>query len=315
MEQRIHTPLQQKWIAKLQGYDYELQGTQQNYFDRDVTFLSHFWQELFRLQRVQLNMSTAYHPQSDGQTEVVNRCLENYLRCMVSDQPKNWSVWLPLVEYWYNTNFHSATKFTPYEIVYGQPPPTHVPYLPATSSVESVDCSLRAREMVIHQLKHNLAKAQHRMKQLADKHRTDRQFTVGDWVYVKLQPCRQHSLRSHHCQKLSPRYFGPFLVIARIGSVAYKLQLPNHVRIHDTFHVSVLKKQIGAAPVQSHIPAGITVLGHLMMEPVTILGRRLVKRGRAAATQVLVQWSNCFPEDSTWEYLQDLQRQFPQFSP
>lgn len=81
------------------------------------------------------------------------------------------------------------------------------------------------------------------------------------------------------------------------------------------FTCLLLKKQIGAAPVQSHIPAGITELGHLMMEPVAILGRRLVKRGRAAATQVLVQWSNCFPEDSTWEYLQDLQRQFPQFSP
>ena len=81
-------------------------------------------------------MSTAYHPQSDGQTEVVNRCLENYLRCMASDHPKEWSLWLPLAEYWYNTNHHSSAKFTPYEIVYGQPPPIHIPYLPEATTVE-----------------------------------------------------------------------------------------------------------------------------------------------------------------------------------
>lgn len=295
---------------------YRLHGMPQTIVnDRDATFLSQFWQELFKLQQVQLHMSTSYHPQSDGQTEVVNRCLENYLRCMAMDQPKQWSLWIPSAEYWYNTNFHSATKFTPYEVVYGQQPPTHVPYLPEAAMVESVDRSLRAREKVIHPLRHNLTKAQHRMKQLADKHRSERQFNVGDWAYVKLQPYRQHSLRTHHCQKLSSRYFGPFLVEAKVGPVAYKLRLPASVRIHSTFHVSALKRKIGSASVQPHIPAGVTDQGHLMMEPLAILDRRVVKRGRTAATQVLVQWSNCFPEDSTWEFLQDLQRQFPNFSP
>ncbi|XP_071926915.1 uncharacterized protein [Coffea arabica] len=153
------------------------------------------------------------------------------------------------------------------------------------------------------------------MKQLVDQHRTEREFSVGDWVYVKLQPYRQHSLRSHHCQKLSPRYFGPFQVIARVGTVAYRLALPAHVCIHNTFHVSVLKRKVGSGVVQAHIPAGVSQQGQLLLEPIAILDRRLVKRGRAAATQVLVQWSNSFPEDATWEYLQDLQLQFPNFSP
>lgn len=96
--------------------------------DRDSVFLSKFWQELFALEGCSLNVSTAYYPQSDGQTEVVNRCLETYLRCMTSDKPHMWSKWLPLAEYWYNTNFHSATQSTPYEIVYGQPPPVYLPY-------------------------------------------------------------------------------------------------------------------------------------------------------------------------------------------
>ena len=178
-----------------------------------------------------------------------------------------------------------------------------------------MDRSLHAREKVIHSLRHNLTKAQHRMKQLADKHRSEREFGVGDWVYVKLQPYRQHSLRTHHCQKLSPRYFGPFQVLARVGAVAYKLALPSHVHIHNTFHVSVLKKKMGTGVTHTHIPAGVSRQGQLLLEPIAILDRRLVKRGRVAATQVLVQWSNSFPEDATWEYLQDLKLQFPNFSP
>ena len=233
---------------------------------------------------------------------------------MCSDNPKKWCFWLPLAEFWYNTNFHSAIRRTPYEVLYGQPPPLHIPYMPGSSSVDSVDRSLAAREATLHLLKHNLQKAQHRMKQQADQHRSERIFELGDWVYVKIQPYRQHSLRTHSCQKLSPRYFGPFQIIARIGSVAYTVQLPPDVKIHPTFHVSLLKKHVGDHPVQPHIPVRVTDQGHLLVEPVAILDRRLVRRGRTAATQVLVQWSNSFPEDATWEYWFDLHQKYPHFS-
>ena len=90
---------------------------------------------MFSLQGVALNMSSAYHPQSDGQTEFVNQCVESYLRCMCSDRPHLWSKWLPQAEYWYNTNYRTTIQTAPYEAVHGQAPPIHLPYLPGESKV------------------------------------------------------------------------------------------------------------------------------------------------------------------------------------
>ena len=146
-------------IAKLHGSPRSIVS------DRDKIFTSSFWTELFRLQGTQLNMSTAYHPQTDGQTEVVNRCLENYLRCFTSDKPKEWVKWLPWAEWWYNTSYHSSIKMTPFEAVYGQPPPTITKYVPGSSKVDQVDKELMDRNKIIQLLKDNLIAAQARMKQ------------------------------------------------------------------------------------------------------------------------------------------------------
>jgi hypothetical protein len=107
--------------------------------DRDPTFTNNFWQELFKLQGTQLHLSTAYHPQMDGQTEVVNKCLETYLRCFASERKNQWAQWLPLVEWWYNTSYHTTTHMTPFEAVYGQNPPSVLSYMPGVSKVQEVD--------------------------------------------------------------------------------------------------------------------------------------------------------------------------------
>ncbi|GKA26308.1 retrotransposable element Tf2, partial [Tanacetum coccineum] len=136
---------------------YKLHGLPESIvYGRDKVFMSRFWNELFKLLQVNLLMSMAYHPQTHGQTKVVNRCLEGYLRCMTGEQPKGWSKWIALEELWYNSNFHSSINTTPFEILYGQPPPLHVPYLRGESEVEVVDRTLKAREEAINILQFHL---------------------------------------------------------------------------------------------------------------------------------------------------------------
>ncbi|XP_074318692.1 uncharacterized protein LOC141655514 [Silene latifolia] len=148
-------------------------------------------------KQVELCMSTAYHPQSDGQTEAVNKCVETYLRCMTGEYPKQWAQWIPLAQWWYNSNFHSSIGTTPYEVVFGQPPHLHVPYITGDSVVAAVDRSLQAREECIKMLKFHLQRAQVRMKN---------QTKVGEVAYklelpthAKIHPVFHVSqLRRHH---------------------------------------------------------------------------------------------------------------------
>ncbi|CAL9221332.1 unnamed protein product [Arabidopsis halleri] len=272
--------------------------------DRDTVFLSDFWTELFSLQGVSLNYTSAYHPQSDGQTEVVNRCLETYLRCMCSDRPHLWSKWLPLAEFWYNTNYHTAIQMSPYEAVYGQPPPVHLPYLPGESKVAVVAQCLQDRENMLLLLRFHLLRAQHRMTQNANLHRTERSFEIGDVVYVKLQPYRQHSVVLRSNQKLSPKYFGPYKILDKCGAVAYRLDLPTSSKIHPVFHVSQLKESVGPVSVSTELPS--VHYDALIKEPERVLERKMVNRQGRAATMVLVKWTNLTVEEATWEYLFDL---------
>ncbi|MCH82581.1 hypothetical protein A2U01_0003391 [Trifolium medium] len=162
--------------------------------DRDPIFISRFWRELFTLCGTKLRMSTSYHPETDGQTEVLNRILEQYLRSFVHSKPSQWSNYLPLAEWSYNTSTHSSTGLSPFQVIFGKPPPSILHYLLGTSPVEAVDSMLSSRQELLNILQRKLLKAQSRMKFYADKKRREIEFKVGDYVYVKLRPYRQQSL-------------------------------------------------------------------------------------------------------------------------
>jgi hypothetical protein len=221
--------------------------------DRDPIFTGHFWTELFSCLGTQLAHSSSYHPQSDGKTEIVNKCLEGYLCCFVSDKQAQCFKWLPLAEWWYNTSFHTATKMTPFMALYGYHPPSITSSLKEKSKVQAVEDHIENQQQVLQILKDNLTMAQNRMKQQADQHRSEISFEVGDWVFLRLQPYKQMSLKqAKKDNKLSPKYYGPYKVLQKIDTMAYKLELPASSRVHQVFHVSCLKKVIGdKIPVQT----------------------------------------------------------------
>ncbi|GJR68290.1 retrotransposable element Tf2 [Tanacetum coccineum] len=232
---------------------------------------------------------------------------------MTVERPKEWVQWLPLAEYWYNTNKHSSTSVSPYEAVYGQTPPLHNPYVPGESVVESVDRSLQARERAIEMLQFHIKRAQDRMKKYADLKRSEREFEVGMWVYLKLQPHKQVTIRQEAQNKLSPKYYGPFMIVEKIGVVAYKLELPSNVQVHPVFHVSQLKMRRGNSLKMGLLPhCGED--GLLYVEPERILNKRIGKLNNKAAVYVLVKWAHHGEEDATWELAEDLIKRFPDFS-
>nr|GEV03683.1 Ty3/gypsy retrotransposon protein [Tanacetum cinerariifolium] len=227
--------------------------------DRDPLFLSTFWKEIFSLQGSKLKFSSAYHPETDGQTKVVNRSLETYLRCFAAEQPKNWSFWLPWAEFWHNTSFHVSMNTNHFEAVYGRAPSTILKYVPGEIYCEAVASDLQDRDEALKQLKYHLARAQERMKKSADKHQREVEFAIGDWVFLKLRPHRQQSIVRRIHQKLAARFYGLFLIIDKIRDVAYKLQLPESARIHPIFHVSLLKQAVGNHPVEPTLPQGLEI--------------------------------------------------------
>jgi hypothetical protein len=276
--------------------------------DRDKIFTSALWQEFFDLLKTDLHMSSAYHPQTDGQTERVNQCLETYLRCFVQACPTKWSKWLSLAEYWYNTSYHSSLGHSPFLVLYGYEPRHFGIDLSQAVQHEDIKNWLEQRDLMHQLVRHHLIRAQNKMKAQADKHRSFRSFSVGDSVYLKVQPYVQTSLAPRSSNKLSFKYFGPFKDIEKIGPSAYKLKLPEGCLIHPVFHVSLLKQ---AVPPSIIVSKELPDPTNQLQVPISILDRRLRQHHDTMIPQVLVRWSY-LPEDlCTWENELPLRQQFP----
>jgi hypothetical protein len=276
--------------------------------DHDKVFTSTLWKELFRLLHTQLKMSSAYHPQTDGQTECVNQCLETYLRCFAHSCPTKWMSWLHLAEFWYNTSPHATLGTSPFEVLYGHSPRHFGVIDPADCAVADLSEWLQDRQDTMALLQQHLQRAREHMKATTDKKRTDRVFAVGDWVYLKLQPYMQRTLATRSNPKLAFRYFGPFQVLQRVGATSYKLDLPESCKIHPVIHVSQLRQ---AVPPSTEVHAELPAPAATVPEPVAVLETRLYQHGRASRPQVLIQWLGQPASLATWEDQAELLHRFP----
>jgi hypothetical protein len=162
-----------------------------------------------RLACIKLHMSSAFHPQSNGQTEAANKVIIMYLRCFTGDRPRQWLCWLPWAEFIYNTAFQSALKTTQFRIVYGRDPPTIRSYEQRETRVASVAKSMTERDEFLADARSHLEQAQAVYKRFYDKNHRDLRFTVGDWVWLRLRHHTPASLRGSLVASFILTFMGP----------------------------------------------------------------------------------------------------------
>ncbi|KAL5837241.1 hypothetical protein ACOSQ3_014410 [Xanthoceras sorbifolium] len=244
-----------RWVEFIETFPYVIRYKQDLFFkeivrlhgvprtivsDRDAKFLSYFWKTLWAKLGTKLLFSTTCHPQTDGQTEVVNRTLSTLLRAIIKKNIKTWEECLPHVEFAYNRSVHSATKFSPFEIVYGFNPLTPLDLSPLPMS-EHVNLDGKRKAELVKQIhekaKVNIERRTEQYEKQANKGRRQMVFEPGEWVWVHM---RKERFPTQRKSKLLPRGDGPFQVLERINDNAYKLDLPGEYNVSATFNVSDL---------------------------------------------------------------------------
>ncbi|GKE07363.1 putative reverse transcriptase domain-containing protein, partial [Tanacetum coccineum] len=254
--------------------------------DRDSHFTSRFWRSLQEALGMNLDMSIAYHPQTDGQCERTIQMLEDMLRACVIDFGSSWDCHLPLVEFLYNNSYHASIKVAPYEALYGQ-------------KCKSPDAGVRL----------GIANS---LKSYADRRTKELEFEVGYMVLLKVSPWKG-VVRFGKRRKLNPCYIRTFKILARVGHVAYTLELPEELKwIHSTFHILNLKKCLAEGDIV--VPMDEIQLDdklHMIEEPVEVVDREVKRLKQSRIPIVQVHWNLQRGPKFTWERKDQIKKKYP----
>jgi hypothetical protein len=270
--------------------------------DRGSVFTSKFWSAMCFYLKIKQNLSTAFHPQTDGQTERQNQVLETWLRAYICYQQDDWVSLLPMAEFAYNNAVHDSIAISPNEARYGITLATHQGIVGDPPRGEIPHAKDRAKDLtkIREKLENSWRRTKESQAKWYNKNHMPTTYKVGDQVLLSSKNIK--TIRSN--QKLDHRFLGPFLIIKKIGNQAYKLRLPpKYSRLHDVFHVSLLKPytiQQGSKRVIIE-PDLVEEEGEYEVEE--ILARRTFRNRK----EWLVRWSGYSPADDQWLCKEDLE--------
>lgn len=275
--------------------------------DRDRRFTSRFWQELMKLLDTNVKLTTAYHPQANGQAERTNRTLIQTLRFYVNHRQDDWDLHLDGAEYAYNDTEHESTHMTPFYADLGRHPRTpgilvvqHDPRM--ITNVEGSAEMVERLQEITAEVKAALGEAQLTQQHYANQKRRGETFEVGERVFLSTEHARTDADRARPSRKLLSKYSGPYTITEKISDVTYRLDLPPALRIHPVFHVSRLKRfherpdELKPAGQDDTPPPPVIVDGHEEYEVEDILDKRRFGR----QIKYLVKWAGYPAEESTW---------------